>query len=1017
VRRQYDAIGRLEKVRTEFNGNADYSYTRWTYPATGNMVNQYSTITDGAGEAYSFTKTDGLGRSLFAVTEHPDSIGGYSTTATEYDALGRPWKQSVPTETNAALLATGDDALGYLYRTQTFDWKGRPLISTNTDGTITEASYGGCGCAGGETVTLTGEQLAEGRRRQKIYSDSLGRQFKTEILNYDQSVYSSTVTEYNERDQVRFVKQYAGAATGTPGLQSETQYDGHGRVWRQHAPPMLAGAWTTYAYNANDTAQSVTDARNVVVNYLYNKRRLLTDINYAAPSGITATAPVSFQYDAAGNRTQMVDGLGATSYFYDQFSRLTAEAKPLPGLSNLFSVGYEYSRSGQLKSVTDHFGQKVSYNFDATGRLSSVNNAAQWGYGANTAVISGRQYRAFGGLKQESYGSGYAATGGYNARLQLSNFTLTKPDQQNAMQYAHQYNPDGGLRFSDNLLDERFDRAYSYDQAARMVESYSGSEARTAALGTPPAATPSGPYRQSYQYDALHQTTQTVNRLWSSGAETTPAAYLNGRITGWEYDAAGRVTRDGDGATYKYDAAGRLIEKVGAELTAHGYYTYDGAGALVKDYTTRPRPNLPPLTKTTLYQSATGLGGVALAELNGGGAKVNGNIFAGGRLAATADNGGTLNNWRYNEPVTGGAGASSAQYGNFQPKGEYDPSGVNLGFIDPSELSGGGEYVQGIIGGLGAGGCSTTSPNCVAVYLDGMESNWDTVLRLAGAGALNIKLENARGDTLLASLDVSLGNLYIPDQYQNTRETGYGAYTFSTDDPNSPIIWDPTAPYDLTVINLIQGGFVSTQELKGQSPCEQQLARLFTDDPKAVFVDVTDGDGFDPIQGSDRSQSSANPDTHNHLYNDPKGDLMKNINIYAPPGGTIVGVGEWKPPKGAYGAANFINIRYAKLGAATDVVLQIWHVEPLNKSLIGQSTGDNPRGLLLGSTGANGVTAYLASRKPGYFRGPRGDEAYPAPNGVHIHVNLFKYKNSGIGKRSPGSRANRKNVNLNLLCK
>ena len=57
TRRVYDGLGRLERVKTEFNGVQDYSYTRWTYPASGNNVNQYNTITDGAGEAYAYTQT------------------------------------------------------------------------------------------------------------------------------------------------------------------------------------------------------------------------------------------------------------------------------------------------------------------------------------------------------------------------------------------------------------------------------------------------------------------------------------------------------------------------------------------------------------------------------------------------------------------------------------------------------------------------------------------------------------------------------------------------------------------------------------------------------------------------------------------------------------------------------------------------------------------------------------------------------------------------------------------------
>src|SRR5437762_2521206 len=86
-------------------------------------------------------------------------------------------KRSNPTETSASntnpysWAATGDDATdGWLYFQQTYDWKGRPLVTTNTDNTFKSASYGGCGCAGGQVVTLTDEV----NRKQKIYADVLG---------------------------------------------------------------------------------------------------------------------------------------------------------------------------------------------------------------------------------------------------------------------------------------------------------------------------------------------------------------------------------------------------------------------------------------------------------------------------------------------------------------------------------------------------------------------------------------------------------------------------------------------------------------------------------------------------------------------------------------------------------------------------------------------------------------------------------------------------------------------------
>jgi YD repeat-containing protein len=1035
VRRQYDSIGRLEKVRTEFNGNPDYSYTRWTYPSTNEQISQYTTITDGAGEAYAFTQTDGLGRPLRQATEHPGSIGGYSTVATEYDALGRAWKQSVPTETDQFTNPAGDDSLGYLYRQQTFDWKGRPLVTTNTDGTQTEAQYGGCGCAGGEVVTILGEDLAPPtvppappnppkRRKQVVYSDFLGRTVKAESYNWpapygDGAVYSSTMTEYNARDQVRFVKQYAGAATGTPGLQSERQYDGHGRVWKQYAPPMLPGTWTTFAYNANDTVQSVTDARDVTVNYLYNARRLVTNVSYSAPAAITASVPLSFQYDAAGNRTQMVDGIGTNTYNYDQFSRLTSEAKPLPDFSSQFNVGYEYSRAGQLKSVTDHFGQKVSYGFDNTGRLSTVNSANNWGGGANTTVISGRNYRAFGALKQESYGSGYTATATHNARLQVSAYTLTGANQQPALQYAHQYSADGALKFSDNQLNGIFDRAYQYDQAGRMTAAYTGPEANDINNGVPVGTYYGLPYREQFQYDALNQLTATTQSFWGASAETTPTSYLNGRIAGWTYDEAGHVTQDGDGATYKYDAAGRLIEKTGSVTSTHGWYTYDGAGRMVKQVFTsvRQRPNnLPPLTlnRTTYYQGATALGGIALAEIDGNGAKTKGSVFVGGGLAATADNTGTVSSWQYNEPIVGAEGTSTNVSGaQFQPQAEYDPAGLNVGLSDPGNEGDGGVYVNDLLPGMGLGNeCSNANPECTDVYMDGFRSDWATVINFARATG-QLFLDTIRNGSF--------------QRVRGTRETSGIAFEVDVDEFGNPI---DNQPHNGTVVpggelhTTIDSTFdrllflpIGLQEKKGQSPCEEQLARLFTDDPNTILVNILDGDDFDPVQNANRPPDKDGGNVHNHIYNNPFGgfgEIFNRTNIFAPGGGTIIDSGKTSDGQ------NFTSIYYPKFGTEKDVVLEIYHLENFNRSLVGtRTTGARS---FVGQMGPNGDFGYLVLRETIKF--PWGPQLF-IPMGYHIHLTATKkwwkgnYVRSGpraTAKHAPYPR-NNTNVNLSTLCR
>src|SRR6185503_19188698 len=164
---------------------------------------------------------DGLGRLLGAAGNHPGSTGGYKVQLNVYDSMGRVTKASNPAETTSGWVPTGDDSAGWLYTQQTYDWQGRPLVTTNPDSTNRQAAYSGCGCAGSAAVTLTDEA----GRRQKVYSDVIGRQLKVEVLNWNDSVYSTRTNTYNARDQITIVKQYQGPDTSGIYQQIEKTYD------------------------------------------------------------------------------------------------------------------------------------------------------------------------------------------------------------------------------------------------------------------------------------------------------------------------------------------------------------------------------------------------------------------------------------------------------------------------------------------------------------------------------------------------------------------------------------------------------------------------------------------------------------------------------------------------------------------------------------------------------------------------------------------------------------------------
>ncbi|HKR59587.1 MAG TPA: S8 family serine peptidase, partial [Pyrinomonadaceae bacterium] len=147
-RTTYDSAGRIAQVTNQGNG----AYTRYVYSPYGEIAT-FSTIQNGAGEAFSVTYFDGAGRLRSIGSDNPNSSGGYRGQFSLYDNMGRLWWQSNPAEMTGSWVPTADDAAGWVWTTQAYDWKGRPTVTTLPDGATRENTYGGCGCAGGEVTT------------------------------------------------------------------------------------------------------------------------------------------------------------------------------------------------------------------------------------------------------------------------------------------------------------------------------------------------------------------------------------------------------------------------------------------------------------------------------------------------------------------------------------------------------------------------------------------------------------------------------------------------------------------------------------------------------------------------------------------------------------------------------------------------------------------------------------------------------------------------------------------------
>ncbi len=622
VSTQYDSARRPTRITSLVNN----AYKRFVYGDTLDYTLMFETLNTNSQEFYSFTWNDGAGRTHGAGGELPNSSGGYFVQKTVFDVMSNPVQVTKPTEITGAIQPTGDDSGPFIWTSQTYDWKGRPLLTTNPDNTTRENTYGGCGCAGGEVTTARDER---GRRRRAT-KDVLGRLTKLEEMNWNENdgAYSTTTYTYNGRDQITQMSQ--------AGQLRYLNYDGYGRLQSRVTPEQ---GTTSYSYFADGTTQTQTDARSVTTTFTYNNRHLPTAISYNVsgdPTSKTAvTASVSFGYDAAGNRTSMTDGLGSVSYVYNTLSQMTSETRTFTGLGS-FALNYAYNMSGELTSITNPLSAVVGYNYDNAGRPSAVNGS---GYAGVSSYVNSITYRAFG-MKGMAYANGRNLSLTYDNRMRLTGW-----DVPGVMGWTYAYDTPAihektsRVAFANNLYDHTLDRSFDYDNVGRLWASHTGVEGRAHA-GYGSWTTPDGPYAENYSYDQLGNITWR-NGWGAAGAQYTYSpSHANNKMTvnpfsggSMLYDAAGNFTGDG---TVTYDATGQQVSYPGGPTQS-----YDGDSLREKKVESGA---------TTYYLRSTVLGGQVVCELNSSGAWTRGYVYLGGQMVGIQYNNSVT--WVHQDPIT-----------------------------------------------------------------------------------------------------------------------------------------------------------------------------------------------------------------------------------------------------------------------------------------------------------------------------------------------------------------------------
>jgi hypothetical protein len=324
------------------------------------------------------------------------------------------------------------------------------------------------------------------------------------------------------------------------------------------------------------------------------------------------------------------------------------------------------------------------------------------------------QHRASGAVKSMAYGNNTTLNLGYNARGLIANYSIngairlgSDPPQPVTISASYQYHADGQVKFvQDQAANNSIrDRAYKYDQAGRLGEALSATEARDYVNGSSAGAT-DGPYRQSYTYDAWNNMVTQSGRYWNRNVTSTINYNQLNRNPDWSYDAEGNlISRNPlpyaeEFPRYSYDAAGReakvehtqVCEIQPQNVLQLNVYTrgrkYDGDGQSVGYVQTRTVDGTMaagwPVTVNHLR--STVLGGRVISNYNGQGAWIDTQVYAGteriGSLGKTEDGATPYNTFRYADPLTGDE-VTTAVAGGIRGQTTLDTNGVNVPLADP----------------------------------------------------------------------------------------------------------------------------------------------------------------------------------------------------------------------------------------------------------------------------------------------------------------------------------------------
>lgn len=370
-----------------------------------------------------------------------------------------------------------------------------------------------------------------------------------------------------------------------------------------------------------------TDALQQTTRYAYFSDNSLKQVDY--PDALHPSASVSFSYDPDVARpTSMSDATGTTRYAYHPFTAMGgARLAQIDGPLADDTLSFSYDLLGRLTERKLN-GIACGQSYDSLGRLGQTTSPL----GAVTMA-----YENSGGrIKRATYSNGMLADFGYaqiSSEPLLESINYYKPNQFSFLRLGYGYRVPGQIDcLTEWLGKNRSATWYTYDAASQLLGTDAGAQGRCNY-----AYDVAGNRIGAYENDALttsvyNNSNQLIRQSDGEGsmpfvgwvtqnASVTingqPTSALGGsRFAGWVpvvagtntvsitatgsggavttqryrlvvnggatrdllHDANGNLVADGNGQSYEWDAANRLVAIRYEGTQRRTEFTYDGLG-------------------------------------------------------------------------------------------------------------------------------------------------------------------------------------------------------------------------------------------------------------------------------------------------------------------------------------------------------------------------------------------------------------------------------------------------------